>query len=140
MQQEFSESSTYSAEKTTTRSPRPSHHGIHQLQQDGTAQNDPQYHYRTESPQSVRGGSPDASVDGVNADQLEERLCRLNVGTARSKAPGQRISEYEKALTPSAPRQALGFKVIRRANAQANGAQLADFPNGSWTRTLPVKP
>ncbi len=71
---------------------------------------------------------------GVRPDCLEERLRRLN---ARDQSPaerpplaGQRIADYENALTPSVPRQALGFKVMKRADNETARVNLDDFPNG----------
>ena len=90
---------------------------------------------RSASPKSVAATS-DRSGDGINANQLDERLRRLSShshrsgGRPKASHPGQRISEYEKALTPSTPRQALGFKVIRRPDSPSDGVQLTDFPNG----------
>lgn len=92
------------------------------------------------SPRSVRGdasfGVVGAGGEGANADSLQERLRRLNdvheeSNAKRSKNAGQRISEYENALTPAVPRQALGFKVIKRADSRSDGVQLSDFPNGT---------
>jgi hypothetical protein len=48
----------------------------------------------------------------------------------RRSTPGQRISDHENALTPSTPRQALGFKVIKRVDGSSDGIQLTAFPNG----------
>ncbi|KAK7956936.1 F-box domain-containing protein [Apiospora aurea] len=95
------------------------------------------------SPQSDiggRGGSSDAPVPGVSATQLEDRLVGLNVAGLQvadyPKTPGHRISEYENALIPATPRQALGFNVVRRAGSQTDGAQLTDFPNEILTHIL----
>lgn len=96
---------------------------------------------RSSSPKSVAAGS-DASGDGISARQLDEQLRRLSTNSHRSggrpkaSLPGQRISEYEKALTPSTPRQALGFKVIRRPDSPSDGVQLTDFPNGPYPSLL----
>ncbi|KAK6853405.1 F-box domain-containing protein [Apiospora arundinis] len=79
--------------------------------------------------------SDDAPAPGVSAAQLEDRLRGLNVADF-PKNPGHRISEYENALTPATPRQALGFKVVRRAGSQTDGAQLTDFPNEILTHIL----
>lgn len=88
---------------------------------------------QTSSPHSVRVGE---GASSVNADQLDEQLRRLSHGSGSSNGrvrpaiPGQRISDYEKALTPSAPRESQGFTVIRQQDAPSNGVQLTDFPNG----------
>ncbi|KAI1133622.1 hypothetical protein F5Y10DRAFT_228206 [Nemania abortiva] len=77
---------------------------------------------------------------GVHPDFLEDRLRRLNVGDQSSPGrlplAGQRIAEYENALTPSAPRQALGFKVIKRTNSETARVNLGDFPNEILTHIL----
>lgn len=70
----------------------------------------------------------------VDADLLDEELRRLSVGhhsAVQPFAPGQRISEYENAMTPPTPKKALGFKVIKRSETPSNGVQLEDFPNGA---------
>ncbi|EFQ27701.1 F-box domain-containing protein [Colletotrichum graminicola] len=83
-----------------------------------------------------------ASLDAVSADQLDERLRRLSVpDTAFSEAhqgviAGQRVIEYENALTPSTPRHPLGFKVIKRSDPRPDGVQLTDFPNEILTHIL----
>lgn len=86
------------------------------------------------SPRSISEirGEP---LDGLDADQLDEKLRRLSLGKpsgAHATIPGQRISDYENAITPPTPRQALGFKVIKRADGRCDGMQLTDFPNGSY--------
>ena len=86
------------------------------------------------SARSVRSGRQ-GSRDELDPDTLDEKLRGLSLrgkGSSRSRraAPGQRISEYENALTPPTPRQALGFKVIKRRDAASDGPQLSDFPNG----------
>ncbi|KAI1852503.1 hypothetical protein JX266_002681 [Neoarthrinium moseri] len=141
MQLEFPESSKRAQETSSPVSPKTSlQDGFHELQHDGTNPGQLQQRSRSTSPQPVSllaagcdGAS--ASADGVNAGQLEKRLRRLSLEDTL-QAPGHRISEYENALTPSTPRQALGFKVIRRANPQHDGPQLADFPNEILTHIL----
>jgi hypothetical protein len=70
----------------------------------------------------------------ADPDFLGERLRRLST---RDQSPtgtllvaGQRIFEYENALTPLVPRQALGFKVIKRTGNETARVNLEDFPNG----------
>jgi len=68
----------------------------------------------------------------VDADLLDEELRRLSLGhhsAVQPFAPGQRISEYENAMTPPTPKKALGFKVIKRSETPSDGVQLEDFPN-----------
>lgn len=76
---------------------------------------------------------------GVHPDFLEDRLRRLNVcdqsSPGRFPLAGQRIAEYENALTPSVPKQALGFKVIKRTSSESAGVNLYDFPNGMRSRS-----
>ncbi|KEY70953.1 hypothetical protein S7711_00792 [Stachybotrys chartarum IBT 7711] len=98
----------------------------------------------------VRSGSSSASArsvrdlgrrpgDGIDADQVDEQLLGLSLdgrSDTRSAAAGQRVSDYENALTPPTPRQALGFKVIKRINPDSNGPQLSDFPNEILTHIL----
>ncbi|KAM0254528.1 hypothetical protein ACHAQJ_006688 [Trichoderma viride] len=75
---------------------------------------------------------PDESGAGVNADQLDDELRRLSLDEARDdrpSAPGQRISEYEKALTPQAAKQDVGFQVIKRSEPRSDGIHLDNFPN-----------
>ncbi|KAK8042756.1 F-box and wd domain protein, partial [Apiospora phragmitis] len=131
----------------TSASPSPHssyQHGLPQLHHAGSVPDDMQPRSPSDrAPQSAiggRGGSSDAPVPGVSATQLEDRLRGLNVAglqvTDHPKTPGHRISEYENALTPATPRQALGFKVVRRAASQTDGAQLTDFPNEILTHIL----
>ncbi|KAF5023518.1 hypothetical protein F66182_4430 [Fusarium sp. NRRL 66182] len=75
----------------------------------------------------------------VDADLLDEELRRLSLGPQsadRPSAPGQRIAEYENAMTPPTPKKALGFKVIKRSETPSDGVQLADFPNEILTHIL----
>lgn len=93
------------------------------------------------SPRAGPADCPDpASPEGVNATQLDARLSLLSGhhglphdGSPESpaSAAGQRVSEYERAMTPITPRKPLGFKVVKRTDASSNGMQLQDFPNGS---------
>ncbi|KAI1153210.1 hypothetical protein F4825DRAFT_415954 [Nemania diffusa] len=77
---------------------------------------------------------------GVHPDFLEDRLRRLSIcdqsSTGRLPLAGRRITEYENALTPSIPRQALGFKVIKRTSSETAGVNLDDFPNEILTHIL----
>ncbi|KAB5577807.1 F-box domain-containing protein [Coniochaeta sp. 2T2.1] len=118
-----------------------SQHGFPRSQQQHHA--DGSSLFRTRSSSSSRSGRAAAagSDAGLDADQLEERLRRLSHGSHRSaggrpSVAGQRISEYEKALTPSVPRQALGFKVTKRSQSPPDGVQLTDFPNEILTHIL----
>lgn len=76
----------------------------------------------------------DVDLDAVPVGELDEKLCGLSLGPKESgrrpSAPGHRISEYENALTPPTPKQALGFKVIKRSDTRFDGVQIEDFPNG----------
>ncbi|OAA43670.1 F-box and WD domain protein [Metarhizium rileyi] len=92
------------------------------------------------SPHSV----PDSrrkALAAVDADKLDEKLRGLSldekpsIARRRPITAGQRISDYENALTPPTPRQALGFKIIRRFDA-SSGPRLTDFPNEILTHVL----
>ncbi|KAF4998875.1 hypothetical protein FDECE_11688 [Fusarium decemcellulare] len=77
----------------------------------------------------------------VDADLLDEELRRLSLapheaGRTPQLAPGQRISEYENAMTPPTPKKAMGFKVIKRTESPSDGVQLTDFPNEILTHIL----
>ncbi|KAI1102268.1 hypothetical protein F4804DRAFT_313508 [Jackrogersella minutella] len=116
-------------------------YGILHHDPNGPAQHSLQHPSDVMSPRSARDGSIADGEEGVNPKTLQERLRRLNgaheeQNATPSKAPGQRISEYEKALTPAIPRQALGFKVIKRADMSSDGIQLSDFPNEILTHIL----
>ncbi|KAI2779065.1 hypothetical protein F4815DRAFT_202206 [Daldinia loculata] len=144
MQQELSEVSNQIQLDNTSQSPKPlrqhgfQHHGL-----SGNAHGSLlQQQSGDVSPLSTRGDAgAGVSGEGVDPDSLQKRLRRLNDArgepdATRSKAPGQRISAYENALTPTIPRQALGFKVIKRADAGSDGVQLSDFPNEILTHIL----
>ncbi|KAM3485216.1 hypothetical protein MY8738_001464 [Beauveria namnaoensis] len=82
--------------------------------------------------------------DGVDVDQLDEKLRGLRLRNAKgsrhnklfASAPGQRIADYENALTPPTPKQALGFKVIKRSAGEPGGTRLTDIPNEILTNIL----
>ncbi|KHN98004.1 F-box and WD domain protein [Metarhizium album ARSEF 1941] len=93
-----------------------------------------------DSPNSASGLGRE-SRDAVDADRLDERLRGLILcgkpSTTRHRpiTAGQRVSDHENAFTPSTPRQALGFKVIRRSDS-SGGPQITDFPNEILTHIL----
>ncbi|KAM0321698.1 hypothetical protein ACHAQA_009937 [Verticillium albo-atrum] len=107
----------------------------HQQQPRGPAHLQHRVDSSSASPHSIAEGP-----DGVNAIQLDERLRRLSDRSGQSEArrcvAGQRITDYENAMTPSTPRQALGFKVIKRADSRSDGVQISDFPNEILTHIL----
>ncbi|KAI9167148.1 F-box/WD repeat-containing protein pof10 [Paramyrothecium foliicola] len=120
----------------TSGSASSSQHGLHHQGSSGL--------YRVESqgssssPRSVADATND-SIDGVNADQLDERLRGLSLdkrATGLRVAAGQRVSDYENALTPPTPRQGMGFKVIKRPDSASSGVQLTEFPNEILTHIL----
>ncbi|TQV96077.1 hypothetical protein V2A60_003478 [Cordyceps javanica] len=86
----------------------------------------------------------DSAGDGVDAEQLDEKLRGLRLRNARAtrhgnplaSAPGQRIADYENALTPPNPKQALGFKVIKRSAGEPGRTLLTDIPNEILTNIL----
>lgn len=76
---------------------------------------------------------PDESGAGVNADHLDKKLRRLTLDETqddRPSVPGQRISEYEKALASQNAKQDLGFQVVKRSEPRPDGIRLDNFPNG----------
>ncbi|XP_044722081.1 f-box-like domain-containing protein [Hirsutella rhossiliensis] len=91
------------------------------------------------SPRSVLNGRR-GSLDALDARQLREQLRGLKPADGTSDgssrpAVGQRILDYENALTPATPKQSIGFKVVRRSGS-SSGTQLADFPNEILTHIL----
>ncbi|KAI0144681.1 hypothetical protein GGR57DRAFT_324165 [Xylariaceae sp. FL1272] len=147
MQLEFPETYQRSQTRTVSQSPQPSHQ--HGLQRDHASASPPgphQHRDRSMSPQSARDldalvPSPTSPrTDGVDPEFLDERLRRLNVRdgspTGYAQPAGYRISEYENALTPLAPRQALGFQVIKRPDGQETRVHLDHFPNEILTHIL----
>ncbi|KND87872.1 F-box/WD repeat-containing protein pof10, partial [Tolypocladium ophioglossoides CBS 100239] len=106
--------------------------GLHRVRSAGSAGS------RSASPRSVSEGRRD-SLDGVDADRLDEKLRGLSLrgssGSRRRPAAGQRVLDHENALTPPTPRQAMGFKVIKRSDS-SNGVQLTGFPNEILTHVL----
>lgn len=84
-------------------------------------------------PDDQRQPLPDESGAGVNADQLDKKLQRLTLDEAlhdRPSVPGQRISEYEKALASQTAKQDVGFQVVKRSEPRSDGIRLDNFPNG----------
>jgi hypothetical protein len=134
MQQESIESSHTASSigsfPTTTHS---SQHGIRYPQPDSSGGAP---HLRSRSSSRSVSVFETATSDDFEFDELEERLRRLShssyrsYGKSRTTVAGQRVVEYENALTPSTPKQGLGFKVIKRAQSASEGVQLTDFPNG----------
>lgn len=134
MQQEYTETSQNNS--TNNNSPPSTTHQYGYLQhhdQDGL------YRVRSAGSSSVSSQSTRRdSDDGIDADQLDERLRGLSLRAIKAlrqpAAPGQRVSDYENALTPPPHKQALGFKVTKRVGANAaDGVQLTDIPNGTVT-------
>jgi len=93
-----------------------------------------------QQPRHVHGDSGiGLADDGVDAAVLGDHLRRLSANSedyGRPKLPGQRISEYENALSASVPIQALGFKVMKRSESPSAGMLLSDFPNEILTHIL----
>ncbi|KAF9770466.1 hypothetical protein IL306_011993 [Fusarium sp. DS 682] len=118
--------------KTSLSQHGPLHHDLRDLRQV----------YSGDSSGAEPGSAPAlrrASGHDVDADLLDEELRRLSLGhrsVLRSSAPGQRIAEYENAMTPPTPKKALGFKVIKRSETPSDGVQLEDFPNEILTHVF----
>ena len=133
MQQEFPENSDIVTHADQSSSTLSTQHGLLHRNPSGLSRD------RSGDSTGASPGSASAirrdSVDGVDADQLDEKLRGLSFGTPPSShatIPGQRISDYENALTPPTPMQASGFRVIKRSDGRCDGIQLTDFPNGSY--------
>lgn len=91
------------------------------------------------SPRGASCGSSHLHDAGVlDTEQLDKQLRRLSghqdgESGRRSTPPiaGQRVFEYENALTPSQPKHSSGFKIANRTSSPSTGIQLMDLPNGA---------
>lgn len=143
MQQVPTESSKQVQQSTSPLAPTTStQDGFHQHDPSGLSQTRAE-RSRSQSPRSVSGhGHRSESPLECGPGQLEERLYRLSIGSRsgdNNVAPGQRVSDYENALTPPTIKQAMGFRVIKRQGSRLDGTQLEDFPNGeSYLAHLPL--
>lgn len=129
--------------------PRPFQDGFHHQESRGSAQ-PPCLGSGRDSPHSVADARRDSAAS-VLASRLDSELQKLSVqsSTSEGRRPvaGQRIIDYENAaITPSIPKHAPGFKVVKRVDWQNDGIQLSDFPNGkdrrttsNWTRIALLK-
>lgn len=88
-------------------------------------------------------GSQAGDAEALDTEQLDEQLRRLSGHQynecGRHPTPhvaGQRVFDYENALTPSQSKHAPGFKIIKRATSPSNGIQLMDLPNETLTHIL----
>ncbi|KAI0915052.1 hypothetical protein F4823DRAFT_8308 [Ustulina deusta] len=142
MQLELPKTPQQTQPPTTSHSPQSSdQYGLQRDDASGSPRGPRQQRDRSMSSQSAGDTNSLGAFDqGVRPDCLEERLRRLN---ARDQSPaerpplaGQRIADYENALTPSVPRQALGFKVMKRADNETARVNLDDFPNEILTHIL----
>ncbi|KAJ2997163.1 hypothetical protein NUW58_g739 [Xylaria curta] len=142
MQLEFPKTLKYAQPPSSSHSSQtPDQYGLQRYDASGSARSPQQMRDHSMSPRSASDAdelSPQGQ--GVPPDSLEERLRRLNAHdqspTDRLPPAGQRITEYESALTPSVPRQALGFKVIKRGDNETARIHLDDFPNEILTHIL----
>ncbi|TPX14385.1 uncharacterized protein E0L32_005581 [Thyridium curvatum] len=142
MQLEPSEHSTQLSQSGTLSIPSPtSQHGLQHHQQPlhgaGSASGS-----RSATP-TVVAVDPDASPDATNSDGPQlAGLGGLNIDNepgASQQAPafaGQRIAEYERAMTPSTPKHPSGFTVTKRVGSPSEGVQLTDFPNEILTHVI----
>lgn len=92
-------------------------------------------------PRSGSATRRDSAYD-IDANLLDEELRRLSLDslpTGPFTTAGQRISEYENAMTPPTPKKALGFKIIKRSETSPDGIQLTDFPNGMSLHSVPLR-
>ncbi|KAI1755608.1 hypothetical protein F4782DRAFT_489215 [Xylaria castorea] len=142
MQLEFPKTLQHAQPRTTSQSSRHSdHHGSQHHDASGSTRGQNQQRDRSMSPHSASDADElDPQGQGVRPESLQERLRRLSVRdeppTEQVPLAGHRIAEYESALTPSVPRQALGFKVIKRADNETARVNLDDFPNEILTHIL----
>ncbi|KAI1824181.1 hypothetical protein F4861DRAFT_507035 [Xylaria intraflava] len=143
MQLELPKTPQHSQQQNTSQSPqRLDQYGLQHCDASGPARSPLQQQDWSMPQQSI--DEPDSlSPVGhdVYPDFLEDRLRGLNVRDQSPTKPlslaGHRISEYENALTPSVPKQALGFKVIKRADDEAEArVNIDDFPNEILTHIL----
>ncbi|KAK7742465.1 hypothetical protein SLS63_000029 [Diaporthe eres] len=77
------------------------------------------------------GASP--VLKGINTDETGEEQRASGSLECRSILPGERVSAYEHATTPSIP---TGFKVTKRHSPSSEGPSLADCPNEILTQIL----
>ncbi len=121
----------------TTTSNHASHHGYAHHEPNGLDRAPSAGSSSSSSSRSRSVRRDSVEPDAVDAEKLDERLRGLNIratkgfnnSRGRHLVPGQRISEYENALTPPTPKQALGFKVVKRPG-EPGGTLLTDIPNG----------
>jgi len=73
------------------------------------------------------------STSGVGADELDETLRELSVKDGQHAVPGERISAYENAVTPTGLQNSL-FRVVKRSGSPHSGPSLGDCPNGMRVR------
>ncbi|KAI1738759.1 hypothetical protein F4680DRAFT_423871 [Xylaria scruposa] len=142
MQLEFPKTLQHAQPRTASQSSRHSHqYGSQHHDASGSTRGPAQQRDYSMSPRSASEADLlDPLGQGVRPESLEERLRRLSVHdeppTGRVPLAGHRIAEYESALTPSVPRQALGFTVIKRADNETARVNLDDFPNEILTHIL----
>lgn len=149
MQLEFPNTPQQTQSRSASRFPNHSdQYGFQRYDASGQAHAPPQQRDSSMSPPHSVGKSPKSPEtytlsslgSGVHPGFLEERLHRLSADDHsppdRPALAGQRIAEYENALTPSVPRQALGFTVIKRADNETTRVNIDDFPNEILTHVL----
>ncbi len=86
------------------------------------------------SPTSATNSAESPSGEGSESQEQIRRLSRNYGSTNRPKPSFQRISEYEKALSPSPSRkhsEGLAFKIIKKKGSNSDGPRLDEFPNGT---------
>lgn len=126
--------------ETSHRAPQSSNHESPPSSQHGSrrSRSRPLHGLSRSRSRSASPRSADVALSGaVNASQLDARLRRLSghetrpAGRAGAAAPGQRISEYERAMTPSTHSRSFAFRVVRSPGSSSASIHLTDFPNGS---------
>lgn len=86
------------------------------------------------APSSLDGGGSSSRSRSLSprdgAVQHDDISRLLSDGEQFAFLPGERISAYENAITPTA-QQTMGFKVVKRSGSVSDGPTLTDCPNGT---------
>lgn len=96
---------------------------------------DPQL-YSNDTPASPDPADSNPAANRVAPSQLETSH-QLRGHEGGFILPGERISAYENASTPSI-QQPMGFQVIKRSDPSSYGLSLTDCPNGACATLLVV--
>lgn len=145
MQQELTETSQQAPQTNSSNPSRSSsQHGSIRSQHDGSL-DDLQPGLGSQGPSNFSaqlGKIAASSAAAADVGGLDEELCRLSHGSndiakgiTKPVAAGQRIADYERAMTRLAPKESHGFVVIQRSEESSpSRVHLTDFPNGQDPR------